>query len=462
MKRYVFILLVVFLFLSSTTLTYAEPDVEIGGRLLIRGWYLDNVSDYTVGLPQEVNSDSFYTTNAYIYIDGKVSDNVQGYMEIETQGSTAAGTLGTRQSGLYVWGVGGNLDQKPNQTLNFRQAWILYKGSGLLGVPAGIKVGHQLLTLGEKQFLNLERFGTDAVVVFVEPTKELFLAALTAKINEGSIQLSGDDLDCISVLGTYKVNKDNTVGINYTLLESDDIDQVIGIVGPALDGLTLQNVGLHANGMVAGITYAAEVDMQFGKLKAQPEGVLPDSKYRGWAVYAKGGYKLEPVNIRAAFAMGSGEKDLNDQKNKEFQVIMPADTESTVARFTHYTQIYERTIATAALAQTVAGPNRNTGIANTTYYNLGFDVLPTKELSLSLDGYIIRATTTDGWRDTVLRDVSKNVGWELDGKGSYKLAKNLTYFVEAGVFRPGAFYEDAFGIDKETVTQVIHGLNLTF
>jgi hypothetical protein len=60
-------------------------------------------------------------------------------------------------------------------------------------------------------------------------------------------------------------------------------------------------------------------------------------------------------------------------------------------------------------------------------------------------------------------DVSKNVGWELDFKGSYKLAKNLTYFVEAGTFRPGKFYEDTSLVSPDkTVSQVIHGLNLTF
>ncbi len=101
---------------------------------------------------------------------------------------------------------------------------------------------------------------------------------------------------------------------------------------------------------------------------------------------------------------------------------------------------------------------------------LVLDLAATKDLSLSLDGFILRATKTDGWA-TVLADpitgekpdVSKNVGWELDFKGSYKLAKNLTYFVEAGAFSPGAFYEDTSLVDKKrNVTQVIHGLNLTF
>ncbi len=43
-----------------------------------------------------------------------------------------------------------------------------------------------------------------------------------------------------------------------------------------------------------------------------------------------------------------------------------------------------------------------------------------------------------------MHGISKAVGSELDLKGSYKVAKNLTYFVEAGLFAPGDFYHDAF------------------
>jgi hypothetical protein len=63
-------------------------------------------------------------------------------------------------------------------------------------------------------------------------------------------------------------------------------------------------------------------------------------------------------------------------------------------------------------------------------------------------------------------DVSKDIGWEIDTKASYKIAKNLTYFVEAGIFKAGDFYRDTYlleeGLDKKTVTQAIHGLKLDF
>ena len=456
MRKFIFIALAVLLVLSFTALAVAEePQIKLGGRILVRGWYFENVySD----LPQDAVSKAVYTTNAYLIVDAKVTDNLQAFMELETCNND------TGTSGLYVWGT---YNQKPDASLQFRRVWIQYTGSGLLGVPSGLKVGHQLLTLGEKQFLNLERFGTDAIVVFVEPTKELHIAALTAKLAEQSWKWvdandddvvdddeiffltdpgrqtfadNTDDLDAYVVLGTYKLDKDNTIGLNYTYANMPDVE------------LQFSNIGLHANGMLMGaLTYAAEFDLQFGS-------ILGDADFGGWGVMAKVGYKLDPVNLRASFAMGSGDND-DDTNIDEFQVVMEPSTVSPLARFVHYTQIYERTIRTAA-DNNVLGfdSGRNTGIANTTYFNLGLDYMPTKDLSLSLDGFYLQATETDGFGP----DVDDNLGWEIDFKGSYKITKNLTYFVEAGYFDAGDFYCDVHDVDPKAVTQIVHGLNLTF
>ncbi len=482
MRKFTIIALSILLLFSLSALAYAETDIKLGGRILVRGWYFDNVTWIDVsgigsnlwGIPYDYNnSDSLYTTNAYLTVDAKIADNLQAYMELETSGS------GNQQSGLYAWGTH---DQKPNADLWFRQLWMQYTGSGLLGVPAGIKVGHQLLTLGEKQFYNMERFGTDAIVVFVEPTKELFIGALTAKHLEGDFRASGDDVDANVIMATYKLDKDNTVGLFYALVESDDIDKVanvlLGPLGPVslgLDELSLQNIGLHANGKIMGaLTYAAELDIQFGSLDAQPWTGSSDADFGGWAIMAKVGYVIPdtPLTIRASYARGSGQEDLTDNDIDEFQFVGPKDTETAIARFPHYTQIYERTINTASLAQITSGsfpglPQRNTGIANTTYYNLGIDFMPMKDLTLSLDGFYLQATETGGWEDLFAgtRSVDEDLGWEIDFKGSYKITKNLTYFVEAGLFDADDFYKDTYGggvEDPDSVTQVIHGLNLTF
>ncbi len=165
---------------------------------------------------------------------------------------------------------------------------------------------------------------------------------------------------------------------------------------------------------------------------------------------------LDPVNLRASAAMGSGggtRRPLGSAGNiNEFQTLQGTDQTGAIARFPHYTLIYERLVRTTAAEAVVTtnpgGNIRTTGIANTTYLNLGFDVNPVKELGISVDGYWLRATKVGLW-EKLLEDaggsggVSKNAGWELDAKLNYKIAKNLTYFVEGGVFWPGKFYSEA-------------------
>jgi hypothetical protein len=386
-------------------------------------------------------------------------------MELETSSGES------NNSGVQYWGT---YDTKNDQELKFRQLWIQYTGSGLLGAPAGLKAGHMLITLGEGQFLRNDRFGNDAILLWVDPIKELHLLIGTTKLQEGTTALgsinSTDDLDGYVALITFKLNKDHTIGANYTLAHSDgNLPSLAGI--PNCETLNFQNAGIHANGKIMGLSYAAEADMNFGKAE-DVLGTGNDAKFKGWGVFAKVGYMLDPVNIRASFAMGSGDDDFDDinaedMDVKEFQTLQGTDATGAIARFPHYTQIYERSVRTAAfegIVTTFPGQNiRTTGIANTTYFNLGFDVSPVKEVSISLDGYLLRATETGAWEDFVGNSVDEDLGWEIDSKFNWKFAKNLTYFIEAGIFKPGDFYKDAFGGDTdETVKQAVHGLLLTF
>jgi hypothetical protein len=456
-RKYLAIVLGVLFILSFTATAFAihetgEPAISkgaqivLGGKILVRGWYFDNASSSY--LPTSTDSQAMYSTNANIMIDANVSDNVRGFMELETSSGD------NPDSGLYYWG---SIDTKPKADLYFRQLWIQYTGSGI-GAPSGIKAGHMPITLGEKQFLCNERFGDDAILLWVDPTKEVHLVLGTTKLSEGLNTVHSDDLDGYVLIATYMVNKDNTIGLNYTFVHTDGLD--LDGAGPlTTDKLNFDNLGLHANGKVSGLTYAAEVDFQFGKLDGLT--AASDKKFSGYGIFAKLGYMVDPVGLRASFAMGSGDSDPSNDKNKEFQTLQGPDAVGATARLVHYTQIYERTIRTAANEQTLTGAVRNNGIANTTYYNLGMDVNPTKEINLSLDGFIIRATKA--WQ----ADQSKSVGSEVDFKGTYKIAKNLSYFVEAGVFTPGKFYTTGAlpvnqGADKKTVTQAVHGLLLTF
>ncbi|MCJ7483680.1 MAG: hypothetical protein MUO31_12030, partial [Thermodesulfovibrionales bacterium] len=163
--------------------------ITLGGKILIRGWYFDNVSGISGNnvVPVDGQSDAFYSTNVNLMLDAQVSDGLRGMIEFETSKD------GSPNSGLYYWGdKGRGYDSKPNADILVRQAWIQYVGTGLIGIPLGIKIGHMPLSLGEKIFLNNERFGDDAILVWVDPMKELHIAAGTVKLNEGDVLSHSD------------------------------------------------------------------------------------------------------------------------------------------------------------------------------------------------------------------------------------------------------------------------------
>ena len=88
-----------------------------------------------------------------------------------------------------------------------------------------------------------------------------------------------DDLDGYMVLMTYMLDKDNTVGANWVWAHSDGNCPSLGS-GINVDDLNFHNVGIHGNGSIAGLTYGAEADIQFGKVKDDPLLRLQTSKQK--------------------------------------------------------------------------------------------------------------------------------------------------------------------------------------
>jgi len=376
--------------------------ITIDGELRSRGWYEKNVAG-AQGDPVSTKSGAWYDQRIRLAVDAKVTPNVEGYVQLESgSGNT---------SDLVTWG---NFNQKLGP-MSILQAWILYTGQGLFGFPAGLKIGHMPLALGERQFFDHTKFGDDAIVFFMDPTKELHVGLLAIKFVEGVKMDNQDDLDGYVGLAVYKWDPKNSVGLNFTYLKSN------------ASGMKESDLGLHAAGNISGFTYKAEADFQFGD---KAEG----TKAKGYGLMAGVGFMVDPVGIRASAAYGSGDSDGTGEK--QFDTFLGNDQ--------HYTLVYEYRVTSAAGAV-------NTGLSNTTYFNLGVDFAPTKDLKASLDGYYLRASKTMG-------DQSKNVGWEADAKVVYNVAKNLTYQVDAGYFKTGGFYGD----EKKNATVLRHAITLSF
>lgn len=421
---------------TQAVVAKGSTQITLGGEIRARGEIrsTDFNSDLHVesGDPGTTVGDSrvedgyYYDSRVRLSIDAQVTPNTQGFVQVE------AGNGPDKDN--YTWGAAGNGakggypvgNAKPGQ-FNILQAWILHKGEGLLGVPAGVKVGHMPLALGNKLFFDHTKFGDDAIVFFVDPTKELHIGLLTAKFKEGDSGIA-DDADAYVGLFTYKLANGSISGdVTYV----DDRNFQLPGPPPTFDTVHFWNFGLRGDMAIDNITVRADLELQTGSIdKANVD-------FAGYAFLVGADIKVDPVTLTAEFAYGSGDDDPNDDKIKDFVTSLGADP--------HFTYVYE--YSTINACGDIFG-----GLCNTMYVKLGASAEPVKDLKASLNLYWLRAVEDFGpGNDT-------DIGIEIDPKITYKIDRNLTYWIEGGYLIAG----DAWGSNADDAYAVRHGIMLSF
>lgn len=454
MKKYASILAVLVLLLGVAALSYAAPaeipsdttaviakgktQITLGGDLRFRGFYGKNL---------RVREDDTYPDNQANYdyrvrlsLEAKVSPNTTGFVELESGTFTADNvTWGSQNGGARGFYDLGNTKES---NVTIRQAWIQYQGTGLLGVPAGIKVGRQLVKLGYGLFYDHTYFGDDAILVFVQPMKELTLAAFTIKWSEGQTTRN-DDSTGYGILAAY-------AGKGFGL--SADIAYVDhqNISGLGNADIHLWNIGLRGNVddiAGTGLNFKADVEFQTGKIK----DLSPEIKLKGWAAMAGLDYKFKtvPLSLTLEYAIGSGDKDSTNDKLENFITALGQEQ--------HYTFVYE--YLTPSACEGLFYGNNRTGICNTQYVKFGGAYDITKDLKAELYGYWLRAHKAVAINNAT---PDKDLGWEVDAKVTYQIDKGLTYWIEGGYFWPGDAYKVSATKDADDAWAVRHGIQLKF
>ena len=422
---------------TQAVVAQGTAQLKLSGEIRFRGEIRSNIIDFesdaktvTAVGPSEGSN---YDTRVRLNIDAKLTPNTSGRIGIET-GNGANGDTDNWGVARATTGATGIYAQGNSQAggVNLYEAWILHTGSGLLGIPAGLKVGHMPLKLGYGLFFDHTRFGDDAVVAFIDPSKELHMGLVNAKFSEGADVAGANDSDAYVFVVVYKPSKDTNLGADVTYVNDQNGNLGFG----AGTDVHFWNIGLRGDTNISGLGIKLDAELQGGKLT---DVGATDLKFAGYALLAGLSYKLDPVKLSLDFAYGSGD---NDADNKIENFV------SSLGNDIHYTYVYEyRTGAlNAGLSQ---------GLNNTTYVKLGVDSDLTKEISGSLNGYWLRASKVGA-------GVSKSIGTEVDAKVSYKIDKNLMYWVEGGYLFAGGFVTDTVNANKENAYAVRHGLQLNF
>jgi len=467
---------------TQAVVSKGATQITIGGDIRVRGLWDNNTSDFNNDATA-AGDDAKWDQRVRLQVEAKVTPNTTGLIQLE------AGNDGGTSSDIQNWGTetfGGATgtiragDAKQN-SMKVLQAWILHTGSGLLGVPALVKIGHMPVQISELYYSHT-KFGDDAILLGVDPVKELHLILGHVKLGEGNT-FNADDINGYTFIASYDINKDSSVGGSVTYADGQNLGAYaypFFPVNPVVPTATLTTLGLGRSSLglpagadlhlwnfalngktnVAGLGIKGEVDIQTGKAQ---DLRLNDLKFKGWAAKLDLDYKINPVTLMFGAAYGSGDdfkKLLIDGDNKIHGFA------TTMDAVQHYTFVYEY------LTPNAAG-NVNGGLQNTWYLKAGAKADIMKNLDGMINVYYLRAVhqTPFGVLASQAGDnqfSSKAIGTEVDVNVNYQIDRNLKYYVEGGYLFAGNFWKNVTPVTNGSAKSpddawaIRHGIQLSF
>lgn len=468
---------------TQAAVAKGATQLTIGGEIRFRGEWRNNL-DFNDDLG---DNNSASDGRVRLHISAQVTPNTEGFIQLESGNADNTDLYTWGASGAATGNLGAGIGNAKRGDIRILQAWIQHKGSGLLGIPAGIKVGHMPIKLGRGLFLDHSKFGDDVILVFADPTKDLHIAFADVKYLEGASNIINDDTNARALLVDFK-GKGFNLGSDITYTDVQDFVGAVPSGGGATttEGLHLWNLGLRGDTTISAVTLYADLELQAGTAKgdylATAAGTRGDRQFRGYAWLLGASVDLTGVTVGLEAAYGSGDKcdysipNVNDSSaaghnncnsggtNESFVTSLGADQ--------HYTYVYEYRAQSAADNNDAFGVG--TGLANTWYLKASASAKPMKDLTTSAAIYYLNASEPVAIRGALDSNgrpkTEKNLGVEIDGKVVYQIDKNLIYFVEGGYL----IADDAYNrddprssannnnLDASDAYAIRHGISLTF
>jgi hypothetical protein len=445
---------------ADTTAAIAKggTQVTIGGEVRTRAFSRQNTNDFDKNRASSSSGATTGTGEAMAYdfrvrlsVEAKMSPNTIGFIQMEAGGDSLPNASGYAANGNVgennTWGsegckgLGGTFkcgDVKANE-FRVLQAWIQHSGSGLFGVPAYVKVGHQPITIGAGIFYRHDLYNDDAAVVGITPIKGLDLTAVTVKLSEGASN-SADDQTLYSGIISYAVNKDIRVGLDVSFLQSQN-GSALSAPAPSIPPYTpvvagwkadLWNIGANIKANVAGFALYATGDIQEGRAN----NLGTKYPFRGYALTGGAKYTFAPVTLGLDLGYGSGDRK-TDQK---YTTFMTAQADQ--AKFSYWVYDYF-TVNSAG--------NRNGGLQNLFQASINAKADVMKDLSLGANVTLLRAAKKVFGGGNIAADVpvnttSGNIGTEVDLYLNYQIDKGLRFYVDAGYLFAGNYWKSVPGM----------------
>jgi hypothetical protein len=431
---------------TQAVVAKSSTQITIGGEIRVRGIIDNNTQDFNSDKTSS-GDDAKWDQRVRLQVEAKITPNTTGLIQLEGGNADSRTSNDIRNWGSEISGATGTIQngEAKQDAMRILQAWILHTGSGLLGVPALIKIGHMPVQINELAYSHT-KFGDDALLLGVDPVKELHLILGTVKLTEGATYRS-DDANGYTLIASYDIDKDSAVGLNVTYADAQNGSLSFvstPLVPDPISGIDahLWNISINGKTRVGGLGIKGELDVQTGKVEDIPG--VSDQSFRGWAGKLDFDYTINPVTLMLGGAYSTGENiNAHDNKIRTFITTMDA--------IQHFTFVYEY------LTKNAAG-NTNGGLQNTWFLKLGAKADLMKDLDGMLNIYYLRAS-----KKVSNTYDSKSIGTEVDMNLNYKIDRNLKYFVEGGYLFAGNFWKNVTGTHSvDDAWALRHGIQLTF
>ncbi|MFZ3089349.1 MAG: hypothetical protein WA240_01895 [Nitrospirota bacterium] len=444
MKKITVLLLGILMLFAVAADTFAETTV--GGTIDVRGRWRENDNDLN---KDEYGSTAFWEEKVNLWVDAKIAEGLKGYVELQSDGS----------DGFTAWGTSRPTSTAaPNSFLNENRSYgameirYAYIDFMIPKTPVGIKIGHFPVVLGHSIWADTSYWGSDGLLIYSSPIKELMIGLGTLKGYETASNTNRSDADLYVLMANYTFMPKNTVGFNASYIYRSGAagtgktlanaywsgHSADGVAFNAINDVKFWNIMLTLDGSLDfGLGYKFEIDKQFGKLDDTEVAGGVDLKGSGLAFLLGASYGIgEIAEVKFNAAYGSGDKCVWAGTETEGAVCPSTGTKyEGYMSFNNYgyTMVYEDIVGQKSAAGTLS--SGDFGLYNTMYLNVGAGFTPLKDMSVGLDIYYLRAVKERFYGQ------KKNLGYEFDLNFGYNIYKNLKWTLLAGYFLPGNHYK---------------------
>jgi hypothetical protein len=411
--------------------------ITVGGSIIIQGDFQDPELN---SFNDDDGRDAFYQQRTRINVDAKLSGGVSAFVELQAYDfwgndlGEAELTVDPPLNPAIPNFVHVGVD---DQAVSIYQAYINI--AGIADQPLDVRLGRQELVYGEEWLVG----NNDAGRVFpglsfdsIKATYSNDMCSVdlwTAKLEEGAINTSRDDIDFYGAYATSSAVEGLTIDA-YLLLIRD----------PSASGDTdnLYTVGGRVAGAAQDVfDYSAEVAFQFGDTNT-PAG---EGDYEGIGIDLMAGVNLPDLagapRIELAYTYLSGDDDPTDKDNENFQRLF-----SDV----HY-------------GEANLGGDLDARATNLHILRLGASGTPVEKVTISGDIYYFMLADDDGLVFGAPQgDDDDEVGIELDLAVDYAYTEDLNLRVGWAHFFVDDAIENATGGDDDDVDYLYVKASLDF